>query len=90
MSTRTIIESLCQHVGQEVTLSGWLYHKRGSKKLHFLLVRDGSGTCQAIVSQADVSEEMFALSGGLTQESAIEISGTVNADARAPGAMSCT
>jgi asparaginyl-tRNA synthetase len=73
------------HVGEEVTLKGWLYNKRSKGKLHFCLVRDGTGIIQAVVSKADVSAEAFAAADALTQESSVEIDGVVRADQRAPG-----
>ena len=39
----TKISDLAKHVGETVTLRGWLYNKRSSKKVHFLEVRDGYG-----------------------------------------------
>ena len=45
------VEDLAKHVGETVTLRGWLYHRRSSGKLHFLEVRDGSGIVQGVVSK---------------------------------------
>ena len=59
------VEDIHRHVGEEVTLKGWLYNKRSSGKIHFLQVRDGTGVIQAVVSKADVSDEAFALSDRL-------------------------
>ncbi len=81
----TYISEVGSHEGQDVTLKGWLYNKRSSGKLHFLLIRDGTGVIQGVVSRADVSPETFDAAGSLTQESSVEVSGRVRADARAPG-----
>ena len=78
------IEDIATYDGQEVTLKGWLYNKRSSGKLHFLLVRDGTGTLQCVVFKNDVTPEQFALADGITQESSLSVTGTVRADARAP------
>jgi asparaginyl-tRNA synthetase len=78
------VEDVAQHDGGEVTLRGWLYNRRSSGKLHFLLLRDGTGTIQCVVFVKDVSPELFERAGRLTQESAIEVIGTVRADARSP------
>jgi asparaginyl-tRNA synthetase len=78
------IEDIGKHGGEEVTLKGWLYNKRSSGKLHFLLVRDGTGVLQCVVFQKDVSPEQFALADHLAQESAVVVTGTVRADPRAP------
>jgi asparaginyl-tRNA synthetase len=79
------IASLSSHDGEEVRLQGWLYNQRGKGKLLFLLVRDGSGICQCVVAKDAVSEADFEAAKGLTQESSIELVGTVKLDERAPG-----
>lgn len=80
------IEDAAKFVGQEVTVRGWLYNQRSSGKLVFLLVRDGTGIMQAVVFKGNVSEEVFRLAGELTQESSLEVRGTVRAEPkRAPG-----
>ncbi|MBW2056892.1 MAG: asparagine--tRNA ligase [Deltaproteobacteria bacterium] len=78
------IEDIERHVGQEVTLRGWLYNKRSSGKIHFLQVRDGTGVIQAVVSKNDVSPEVFALSDRLTRESSVVVRGLVRQDPRSP------
>jgi len=79
------IDNISEHDGQEVEIRGWLYNKRSSGKLHFLLVRDGTGIIQAVVSKADVSEDSFDTCNKLTQESSLIIRGSIHADKRAPG-----
>lgn len=88
--TNSRIAEIGSHTGQQVTVQGWLYNKRSSGKLQFLLVRDGSGLMQAVVSRADVSPEAFASAEALTQESSLEVTGTVRQDARAPGGYEMT
>ena len=78
------VKDIAQYEGQEVELRGWLYNKRSSGKLHFLQVRDGTGTIQCVVFRGDVSTETFALGQDLTQESSVIVQGTVRADTRAP------
>jgi len=78
------IEEIDGYVGQEVVVKGWLYGKRSSGKVHFLQVRDGTGVIQAVVSKADVSDEIFALSDGLMRESSLVIRGQVREDPRSP------
>ena len=84
------ISDVGQRVGEEVTIKGWLYHKREKGKLHFLLVRDGSGVIQAVVSKSDVSDETFNASAALTQESSLVVTGVVRADSRAPDGYELT
>lgn len=79
------IEELKNHVDERVTCKGWLYNKRKSGKVRFLLLRDGTGLLQAVMSRADVPEEIFDLFNKLTRESSLEITGLVKADQRAPG-----
>ncbi len=81
---RVYIEDIHRHVGEEVTLNGWLHNKRSSGKIHFLQVRDGTGVIQAVVSKADVSDRVFALSDRLMQESSLVVRGLVRKDPRSP------
>lgn len=79
----TTIAQLSAYAGRPVTLRGWLYGKRSGGNIAFLLVRDGTGLCQCVVS-AD-AQDAFAVAQTLTQESSVHVHGTVRADARAPG-----
>ena len=79
------IEQLHAHVGETVTLQGWLYNKTGKGKLQFLQVRDGTGICQAVLFRGNVSDEVFEAGKQLTQESSLRITGEVRAEPRAPG-----
>ena len=76
------VRDIAQHEGQEVELRGWLYSKRSSGKLHFLQVRDGTGTIQCVLFKGEVSDHIFALGHTLTQESSVIVKGTVRADTR--------
>jgi asparaginyl-tRNA synthetase len=78
------IEDIHHHVGDEVTIKGWLYNKRSSGKIHFLQVRDGTGVIQAVVSKSDVSGEVFALSDELMRETSLVVRGRVREDPRSP------
>ena len=79
------IDNLPDHDGDTVTLKGWLHNKRGSKSLYFLILRDGSGYVQCVVSEGDVDEQSWAAADAANQETALSITGTVSADDRAPG-----
>ncbi len=83
--SRIYIEDLAHHVGEEVILQGWLYHKRSSGKVRFLLLRDGTGVVQGVVVKANVSEEIFNTFDQLTQESSFMMKGKVRKEDRAPG-----
>ncbi len=84
MKNETYIEDIAKFKDQEVTISGWLYNRRSSGKLQFLLVRDGTGTIQAVVSRVDVPDEIFVLCDNLPQESSIAVTGKAVEDKRSP------
>ncbi|HVG38167.1 MAG TPA: asparagine--tRNA ligase [Pyrinomonadaceae bacterium] len=81
----TTINHLSAHVGEEVTIKGWLYNTRSSGKLIFPQLRDGTGLVQCVVFKKNVSEETWEALKALGQESALIVHGTVRADERAPG-----
>ncbi|HEY9744680.1 MAG TPA: OB-fold nucleic acid binding domain-containing protein, partial [Oculatellaceae cyanobacterium] len=76
------VENIAQYAGQTVTLKGWLYNKRSSGKLHFLQLRDGTGTIQCVVFKGDVSPEAFEAADKVPQESSIIVTGIVKEDKR--------
>ena len=78
------IDSLGAHVGETVTLRGWLASRRSSGKVHFLQVRDGTGTVQCVMGKNDVAADVFARADRLPQETSLELTGEVRADKRAP------
>src|SRR5688572_19627224 len=78
-------DHLAGHVGAPVTLRGWLYNRRSSGKLHFLEVRDGFGIVQCVMAKAAVGDEAFARADHVTQESSVEVTGTVKAHPKRPG-----
>lgn len=82
---KTYISDVAGHEGKEVTIRGWLYNKRSSGKLWFLLVRDGTGIIQSVVSKADVADEVFQVCEEVSQESSLSVTGRISADQRAPG-----
>ena len=84
-STKAYISELKNNVGQEVTLSGWLYRSRSSGKIQFLIIRDGTGLCQCIVEKGRVPDELFSELKHLGQESSLTVTGTVRADSRSVG-----
>jgi asparaginyl-tRNA synthetase len=79
------IKDLSQYVGQEVTLSGWLFNKRSGGKIKFLVLRDGSGYLQCVYFKGNVSEDVFNMADRIGQESSIEVTGKVKVESRAPG-----
>jgi len=85
MPTTIRIEDIAQHVGEQVTLHGWLYHRTDKGRLQFLQVRDGSGFAQCVVFEKEVAPEIFEAAQSLSQESSLVVTGTVRQDDRAPG-----
>ena len=84
MRQRYTIETIDRHVGEEITLEGWVAAKRSSGKIQFLQLRDGTGFIQCVVSASDVGQDTFDLVSTLTQESAVAVTGVARADDRAP------
>lgn len=82
-----MISDLPSRVGENVSLQGWVYNKRGSKGLLFLILRDGTGIVQCVVSEQDVDEPTWHVIDSATQESAVVISGHVKADDRQTGGV---
>jgi len=79
------IRDLKEYVGKEITLRGWLFNKRSSGKVRFVILRDGTGYVQCIYFKGNVSEETFELAGKTGQESSLEVTGKVKEEPRAVG-----
>ena len=79
------IDKLFEHNDETVTIRGWVYNKRSSGKIHFVLVRDGLGIAQCVIVKSQVLPEIFADYDLLTQESSVNVTGKVHKDDRAPG-----
>jgi asparaginyl-tRNA synthetase len=78
------IEDIGRHEGEAVTIKGWLHNRRSSGKIHFLILRDGTGFIQAVLSKAEVGEELFKAADHLSQETSVIVTGVARSDARAP------
>src|SRR5947209_8903132 len=85
--TTVRIKELPAHAGEKVVVNGWLYNKRTSGKLQFPIIRDGSGYLQCVVFKKEVSDETWKAVEEVTQESTVRVTGTVRAEARAPGGV---
>jgi asparaginyl-tRNA synthetase len=85
--TTVRIKDLPQHIGEKVTVNGWLYNKRSSGKLQFPIIRDGSGYLQCVVFKKEVSDETWNAADAVGQESTVRVVGTVRAEQRAPGGV---
>ncbi|MDP2208216.1 MAG: asparagine--tRNA ligase [Bacteroidota bacterium] len=83
--TKHYIEDLSKYVGEEVEIKGWLYNKRSSGKIRFVILRDGTGLAQCVIVKNNVTEEVFNSFDTLTQESSLILKGKVRKEDRAPG-----
>jgi asparaginyl-tRNA synthetase len=77
------IADIAAHVGEEVTVRGWVYDRTDKGKLQFIQVRDGSGIVQVVAYGPDLPEAMYAAASHLTQESSVIVRGVVKANAKA-------
>jgi len=84
------INELGAHVGGTVTVRGWVVTTRSSGKIAFVVLRDGTGSVQGVLSKKEVSEEVWAAFGALTQEASVAITGVVRDDPRSPGGVELT
>jgi asparaginyl-tRNA synthetase len=90
MTPDTRIRELPGLVGQTATLRGWVMTTRSSGKIGFVVLRDGTGYLQAVVPRGDLPPELWERFKGLTQETAVAVTGAVRADTRAPGGVELT
>ncbi|MFL2077472.1 asparagine--tRNA ligase [Marinilactibacillus psychrotolerans] len=71
-----------KHIGETVTIGGWISNKRSSGKIAFLQLRDGSAYFQGVVVKSEVEEPVFDLAKSLTQESSVWVTGIIQEDTR--------
>src|SRR5688572_16310554 len=82
---RISIAAAANHVGETVSIPGWLYNLRKSGKIAFPILRDGSGMMQCVEVKAQIGDELFDRIKDLTQESSIVVTGKIRAESRATG-----
>lgn len=75
-----ILAGKCE--GKQISVRGWIFRKRESKKTIFLLVRDATGTIQSIVKEGTPA---WREAQKITIESSVTLDGVVRKDERAPG-----
>ncbi|HAI52831.1 MAG: asparagine--tRNA ligase [Limnochordia bacterium] len=83
MVEQVYLKHIGQHVGSEVEIRGWLYNKRSSGKILFLIIRDGTDLIQGVVVKSEVPQEVFEGAKRLTQESSLIVRGVVREEPRA-------
>lgn len=72
-----------EHVGERVTMAGWLHRLRRLGGISFLLLRDGSGLFQAVIE----GDRQLAVLQDAQPETVIEVEGTVVTETQAPGGL---
>src|ERR1700693_1949765 len=81
----TSIIRIGEKAGQTATVRGWLYNRRSSGKIQFLIVRDGTGYLQAVVARSDLDPAVWETAEKASQECSLAVTGTVREEKRAPG-----
>jgi len=79
--TRTLTKELHDHIGETVTIQGWLHKKRLLGGLNFITLRDRSGIAQNLIDTKDEVEKLRGMQIGTV----LALTGVVTADERAPG-----
>jgi len=79
------IADLATLEGKEITLKGWVANKRSGKGLEFIVLRDGTGFCQCVVSEENAEGNSFSNANGLSLENSCELTGTVVKDEKQIG-----
>src|SRR6266568_4407541 len=74
---------LGEHIGERVRMAGWLHRFRQQSQVSFLVLRDGMGTAQVVVEDA----QAIGLLASLHNESVIEVEGVAVAEPQAPGGV---
>jgi len=74
------------HAGQPVRIAGWVHRRRLLKSVTFLIVRDATGLAQVVVTDPAVREVVARL----TEETVVEVTGTVVANDTAPAGVELT
>jgi aspartyl-tRNA synthetase len=67
------------HIGQTVTLSGWVHSRRDLGGLIFIDIRDREGRTQTVFDPSDLTPELFAQAAALRSECVVSITGKVRA-----------
>jgi asparaginyl-tRNA synthetase len=86
----TYIEDISNFKDKEVEIRGWVFNKRSSGKVRFLLIRDGTGLIQGTIFSSKKDDPLFKKFDTLTQESSLIVKGQVREDKRAPGGFELT
>ncbi|WP_405084415.1 aspartate--tRNA(Asn) ligase [Microbispora sp. NBC_01389] len=83
---RILSSQVSEHVGEEVTVAGWLHRVRALKSVTFAVVRDRDGLVQVVAAEPELVKRLAVL----TEETVVEVTGTVTANQQAPGGVEIT
>ena len=72
-----------EHVGQEITLKGWVSRRRDLGGLIFIDLRDREGIMQLVINPENVAKEVMEIAESLRSEYVIEVTGKVEARTQA-------
>jgi asparaginyl-tRNA synthetase len=90
MSVTTDIRLLGDHIGQNVTVRGWVQTTRFHGKIGFAVIRDGTGIVQCVAVQKEIAPDLWQQLQALTLETSVAVSGPVRVEPRAPGGYEMT
>ncbi len=65
------------HIGQTVTLSGWVHSRRDLGGLIFIDIRDREGRTQTVFDPSDLTKELFDQAAALRSECVVTVTGKV-------------
>jgi nondiscriminating aspartyl-tRNA synthetase len=82
MISRVLSADLPAHVGERVTIAGWLHRRRELKSVTFLVIRDRAGLTQVVLSAGTSCD--------LPEETVVQVQGLVTASSQAPGGAELT
>jgi len=82
MISRILSAEVPQHVGERVTIAGWLHRRRELKSVTFLVIRDRAGLVQVVLPTA--------AAGKVDEETVLQVEGLVVATEQAPGGAELT
>ena len=81
----TYLSGIADYEDQEATFNGWVYNTRSVGKIWFLILRDGTGMTQCVVTRDNTTNDIFNLEKTLTQESSVSVTGVVKKEPRSVG-----
>jgi nondiscriminating aspartyl-tRNA synthetase len=88
MISRVLSAELPKHIGERVTIAGWLHRRRELKSVTFLVIRDRAGLAQVVLPADEAVQPDETVPAG--EETVLQVVGLVVANAQAPGGAELT